>query len=188
MIVGHSLDSVLAYDTLNSLINTDQTSAPNQRCDVSGRTRALVTFGSPLDKTAFMFRLQVGSEENWVREQLAASVQPLIVDYKYRPANFGWTNIWSPMDIISGALDYYDDPGMPLNNPQRVQNLIDPRAWFPISFGEHRLFGQLPDKDERIARAAAWQRVVRAHPLQIFAHVQYWNSNLLRETLYRCVT
>jgi len=153
VIVGHSLGSVLAYDTLNSLINTDQTSAPNQRCDISGRTRALITFGSPLDKTAFMFRLQVGSEENWVREQLAASVQPLIVDYTYRPANFGWTNIWSPMDIISGALDYYDDPGMPLNNPQRVQNLIDPRAWFPI-----------------------------------FAHVQYWNSNLLRETLYRCVT
>src|SRR5262249_49386609 len=56
VIVGHSLGSVLAYDTLNALINLDNTSdAADQRYVVS-RTRALLTFGSHLDKPAFIFQ------------------------------------------------------------------------------------------------------------------------------------
>ena len=133
LVVGHSLGSVLAYDTLNSLINADQVCADADRRNVVGRTCALITFGSPLDKTAFIFRLQTGSEAQWVREQLAASAQPLIVDYaKYRPEPFRWINIWSPMDIISGSLDYYDDPAVPLNSPQHVDNMIDKQASTPL--------------------------------------------------------
>src|SRR5213080_2751829 len=63
VVVGHSLGSVLAYDTLNALINEDQVCA-KQRGVVS-KTRALITFGSPLDKTAFMFRLDAKGEEQW---------------------------------------------------------------------------------------------------------------------------
>jgi len=133
LVVGHSLGSVLAYDTLNALINQDNVSAPGARRGVVARTRALVTFGSPLDKTAFIFRMQARNQQDWIREQLAASVQPLIVSYAlYRPPGFEWVNIWSPMDIISGELNYYDDPGFPPNHPPCVQNLRDPQANVPV--------------------------------------------------------
>ena len=133
VVVGHSLGSVLAYDTLNALINQDNVSARTEQRGVVARTRALVTFGSPLDKTAFIFRMQASSDQDWIREQLAASVQPLIVSYAlYRPLTFEWVNIWSPMDIISGELNYYDDPGFPANRPPCVVNMRDPQARKPL--------------------------------------------------------
>ncbi|MGA2214415.1 MAG: hypothetical protein ABSH31_14160, partial [Bryobacteraceae bacterium] len=51
------------------------------RQNVVGRTRALITFGSPLDKTAFLFRTQSNHPRDEMREELAASVQPLILSY-----------------------------------------------------------------------------------------------------------
>jgi hypothetical protein len=131
VIAGHSLGSVLAYDTLNALINLDNVSAPANRRDVSIRTSALITFGSPLDKTAFIFRMQPDNEEDWIREHLAASVQPLILSYpEFRPSTFSWINLWSPMDIVSGSLEYYD--AVRPSNPLHVHNKRDPRAWVPI--------------------------------------------------------
>ncbi len=133
VVMGHSLGSVLAYDTLNALINQDQTGNVSERRDVLKRTRALITFGSPLDKTAFIFRMQAKNSQDWLREQLAASVQPLIVSYEnYRPKTFEWVNIWSPLDIISGSLDYYDDPAVPANDPRHVHNMKDPQAKVPV--------------------------------------------------------
>jgi len=133
VIVGHSLGSVLAYDTLNALINQDNAFAPPDQRNVIQRTRALLTFGSPLDKTAFIFRMQASSSQAWIREQLAASVQPLIVSYPlYRPATFDWINIWSKMDIISGELNYYDDPALPPNAAPCVQNMVDSNARIPL--------------------------------------------------------
>jgi hypothetical protein len=133
VVVGHSLGSVLAYDTLNALINLDNVCADGDRRDVVRRTRALITFGSPLDKTAFIFRMQAKSDQEWIREQLAASVQPLIVSYDdYRLHTFDWINIWSRMDIISGELNYYDDPSRPANTAPCVQNKPDPDARTPL--------------------------------------------------------
>ena len=133
VIAGHSLGSVLAYDTLNALINQDNVSAAYDQRGVVQRTRALLTFGSPLDKTAFIFRMQARNNQAWIREQLAASVQPLIVSYElYRKPFFDWINIWSPMDIISGELNYYDDPARPPNLPPCVQNMVDPKASIPL--------------------------------------------------------
>jgi hypothetical protein len=80
VVVGHSLGSVLAYDTLNALINTDLVCDPAGRRDVLARTSHLITFGSPLDKTAFLFRNQSNHPKDPLREQLAAGFQPLIVD------------------------------------------------------------------------------------------------------------
>lgn len=54
IIVGHSLGSVLAYDTLNAVINRDL--LLKNKNDVVKRTRLLLTFGCPLDKTAYFFR------------------------------------------------------------------------------------------------------------------------------------
>jgi hypothetical protein len=133
VIVGHSLGSVLAYDTLNSLIAADEVCSEHDKRNVVGRTRGLITFGSPLDKTAFIFRLQAKNDEQWTREKLAAAVQPLIVSYAdYRPATFTWVNIWSLMDIISGSLQYYDRPDVLETDANHVQNIPDYQAWVPF--------------------------------------------------------
>ncbi len=135
IIAGHSLGSVLGYDVLNRLINLDALRSdhrPEERLDVARRTRLLLTFGSPLDKTAWLFRMQSRSSAD-AREALAALTQPLIVDRAVRPP---WVNIHSPQDPVSGPLDYYDPPPGPEGEQvggKAVTNRIDEEAWVPVS-------------------------------------------------------
>lgn len=142
IVVGHSLGSLIAYDALNMLILEDESprdsiakessgkeALPKDPLDVVKRTPLFLTFGSPLDKTAFVFAAQArGTSE--AREALAGSVQPLIVDYKFRPKR--WINFWSPWDIISGPLDLYDQPISMHDSAgtlrQRVANVRDEEA------------------------------------------------------------
>lgn len=123
VVVGHSLGSVIAYDVLNRMIQEDETAAAPGRLGVVARTPMFLTFGSPLDKTAFVFGT-AGKDTTEAREALAASVQPMIQDYGFRPAR--WVNLYSPWDIVSGSLDFYDPPGS--TSPQRVENVRDPDA------------------------------------------------------------
>ncbi|MDP9201577.1 MAG: hypothetical protein M3P26_06550 [Gemmatimonadota bacterium] len=123
IVLGHSLGSVIAYDALNRLIHEDRVAAPASALHVVDRTPLFLTFGSPLDKTAFIFGAQ-GHGTTEARESLAASVQPLIQNYDYRPKQ--WINIYSPWDIISGYLDLYDLPGA--TNSKKVDNRKDPEA------------------------------------------------------------
>lgn len=123
-LVGHSLGSVIVYDTLNHLINRDLLH-PGELAAVS-RTKLLLTFGSPLDKIAFLFASQ-GSRNSEVQEALRAVVQPLIQSYGNRP--FDWINVYSRNDTISGSLEFYDDDS---GNPQRVENVIDREASIPL--------------------------------------------------------
>ena len=130
-IVGHSLGSVIAYDTLNRLMLEDWLS--NNHLGIANRTECMVTFGSPLNKTAFFFTIQ-GKENLHIRERLAATVQPLIQSYrKFR--KFKWINVFSRNDIISGPLEFYDLPGMlglvPLPNVA-VHNVVDRDAAVPL--------------------------------------------------------
>lgn len=104
-VVGHSLGSVVAYDALNRALNDDE--RINEKIGVRERTRLLLTFGSPLDKTAYIFRGQNRSL-SLVREALANAVQPMIRDYRIR--SFPWINVHSKRDIIGSALDLYDRP------------------------------------------------------------------------------
>lgn len=161
--VAHSLGSVIAYDALNSLINTE--AAKLSRGDSNPaveRTRALITLGCPLNKTAYLFRLQFKvstsrlDQEGELREMMVGAVQPLITDYKaYRfnpappPRRPEWINLWSRRDIISGDLNYYDNPDVPETDPRHIQNKIDPEARIPLA-----------------------------------AHNQYWTGKLLRKTVY----
>jgi len=114
---------VIAYDALNRLIHEDRVATSADALQVVDRTPLFLTFGSPLDKTAFIFGAQ-GHGTTEARESLAASVQPLIQSYDYRPEN--WINIYSPWDIISGYLDLYDLPRA--TDPRRVKNIKDPEA------------------------------------------------------------
>lgn len=124
LVVGHSLGSVLCYDVLNRLVLEDE--AGPAKLDVSRRTRLLLTFGSPLDKTAFIFSAQ-GAGTSEAREALAASVQPLIRDSLVGPR--AWINVHAGADPISGALDLYDDPAP---GGRTVHNVRDPRASTPL--------------------------------------------------------
>ena len=130
VVVGHSLGSVVAYDTLNAIFGRDQP-APHALRAVE-RTYAFITLGSPLDKTAFLFRQHVPGP-NVVREVLAAAVQPMIQSYDFRPR--WWINVHAKADIISGSLDYYDDPAAP-TDPRRVRNLRDP-VWAVLPSTAH---------------------------------------------------
>jgi hypothetical protein len=130
-IVGHSLGSVIAYDTLNRLMLEDWLS--NNHLGIANRTKCMVTFGSPLNKTAFFFTIQ-GKDNLHIREQLAATVQPIIQSYrKFR--KFKWINVFSRNDIISGPLEFYDLPGMQKLDPLpyvAVHNIVDKDASVPL--------------------------------------------------------
>jgi hypothetical protein len=126
--VGHSLGSVIAYDALNRAITDDALGIT--QLEVLKRATVLVTFGSPLDKTAFVFGLH-GKHSGRIREQLAARVQPLIEDYGNR-ANLTWINVFSRFDIISGPLDFYDQKSNPSYPRHKVKNTIDKEARIPL--------------------------------------------------------
>jgi hypothetical protein len=156
ILIGHSLGSVIAYDALNAAISWDAVEKGG-RMEVVRRTPRLITFGSPLDKTAFLFRTQV-SGPRFMREALAAQKQPLILDYRrWRPQDsFRWVNIYSRADVISGKLSYYDLPHDPSNSPppgyNPVINKPDYQAWIPFA-----------------------------------AHIQYWNNSALHEELFAAI-
>lgn len=124
VLAGHSLGSVVAYDTLNALTQRDLANDAAMAVGVVARTGTLITFGSPLDKVAFIFGTQVTGRK--VREALAGGVQPLIVDYQYRPAR--WINLYAKADLIAGRLDYFDVPASGEGASKRVKNEIDTEA------------------------------------------------------------
>jgi hypothetical protein len=130
-VAGHSLGSVIAYDTLNRLMLDDWLSKNN--LGIANRTNSLVTFGSPLNKTAFFFTIQ-GKDTLRIRERLAATVQPMIESYhKFR--KFRWINVYSRNDIISGKLEFYDLVNMQTPKevpPQAVHNVVDKDASVPL--------------------------------------------------------
>lgn len=143
-VVGHSLGSVVVYDALNQMIVQDEmtkreilggsSDARSRLLHVLERTKLLLTFGSPLDKTAFLFALQ-GGQTSETREALASEVQPLIQNPAFR--SFPWVNLYSPQDIISGELDFYDPPPSfagswkPIVERAEVQAWTEKRGGFP---------------------------------------------------------
>lgn len=163
IIVGHSLGSVIGYDVLNGLLLEDEFS--DRPLHVANRTRMLLTFGSPLDKTAFLFRTQADMCSA-VREVAAAAVQPMIQNYDNRPHE--WVNLYSKSDIISGHLDFYDPPDE--TNAKDKTRFLD-AATAPVA--DSRAVNNMVDPDARTPLAA---------------HVEYWNGKLFAEQLIRGIT
>ncbi|MCH7493834.1 hypothetical protein IIA16_03890 [bacterium] len=149
IVVGHSLGSVIAYDTYNGLVQKDKIADTPGRLDIANRTPLFLTFGSPLDKTAFIY-WNFRTTASAVRERLAQSKQPLISDYKWRPA--AWVNLWSREDVVSGALNYYDPPSSDAPpNPKAIQNLEDTAASVPLA--AHNQYWQNPRLGATILKA-----------------------------------
>ncbi len=119
IIAGHSLGSVIAYDTLNRVnhaLNLNQ-----KEWQFANKINGLVTFGSPLDKTAFFFREHT-PDEQYVRRQILDHFH----SFKGRDLNLKreevkvedpimplldnqihWINFWDGKDPVSGHLDFY---------------------------------------------------------------------------------
>jgi len=140
VVMGHSLGSVVAYDTVNALLLDDATKVTGLQ--VRSRTSHLITFGSPLDKTAFVFREQQ-PRESQVRESLAANVQPLVRDYANR-VGITWINLWSPEDPISGSLEYYDATP-PSARPPSAKPVCNERdEYCSVALLAHTMYWQSP--------------------------------------------
>lgn len=122
-IVGHSLGSAVAYDALNGLIFADTQDDGGKPRDVLGRTKLLLTFGSPLAKLAFMYGTQ-RRKTTETREAMAAAVQPLIQSYDNRTMD--WVNVRSPSDVIAGHLgEWFDQEES--KAPKDARRVVDVR-------------------------------------------------------------
>ncbi len=160
IVAGHSLGSVIAYDTINRLMakieaTSDQLGKePGDlvRKDDMDRITGLVTFGSPLDKVFYFFRKQV-REEQLIRKQMIPFVHLFHIrsagrkfwPYKFeydlmkrpKPTNFWWLNVWSRMDPVSGKLDFYDiHPEDQVHRPYKVWGLAHLDYWEDPGFYE----------------------------------------------------
>ena len=173
LLVGHSLGSVIAYDTINEIISAvTAASSPGETREVSmgapelKKLTGLLTFGSPLDKIYYFFRQQVGHDQ-------AIRAQILSMLYSFRKVqshrNYGefkfhytlpklerlrWLNAWSPLDPVSARLHFYNVDiqewfwyWVPVL--AHLSYWRDPR--FYLFFGRHLLFVEKPD----VAVAAA---------------------------------
>lgn len=118
VVAGHSLGSVIAYDTLNRL-NIKANLDPSLEKKLS-KVAGLVTFGSPLDKIAFFFREHTKKEETVRRGildalhsfrakplNLSAPTFPMTTQVRPTMDNFPWLNFYDAEDPVSGHLDFY---------------------------------------------------------------------------------
>ncbi len=123
-LAGHSLGSVIAYDTINRLVRDVRAQPAAQGKLTRGeldKLYGLLTFGSPLDKVYYFFRTAVGDRQV-IRAQLLASLHGFhqrasgrdYGDFRFRryeipePKDFRWLNQYAPGDVVSGHLDFYD--------------------------------------------------------------------------------
>ena len=170
LIIGHSLGSVAAYDSVNRMLNYDSYVKGNLQVDT--RTARLVTFGSPLNKLAFLFATSSTQHGSEGRAALAATVQPLVADEDTKVVP--WTNIHSAFDIISGPVGFY---GMPRSGND--DDIEDYEALVPLAahteYWDNQLLwdvvaktiGQAAAEVSEMARDAATVTAVPPHAARI---------------------
>jgi hypothetical protein len=132
-VAAHSLGSVIAYDTINTLLDRARTACSDpaqiQAADLD-RLQGMVTFGSPLNKIFYFFREQIDPRQvlrsqtldllhsfrvlsNLKQSGGAWQFQPITNDDwneadRYLDHNFRWINAYSIEDPVSGRLIFYD--------------------------------------------------------------------------------
>ena len=115
-LVGHSLGSVIAYETINQILREHRAGAGYDMTKLQG----LLTFGSPLDKIYYFFRDNVGN-----KQAIRAQIQSFLHGFRRRSSgrdygpyrfarytvpslkNLQWVNVYSAMDFVSDNLDFY---------------------------------------------------------------------------------
>ncbi len=120
IIAGHSLGSVIAYDSLNKVVQRVN-ETPDEWNTAVAKLRGFVTFGSPLDKIAFFFRDHT-LKTQYVRRQILAHLhcfknkdlnlinEKIKIERPYEKLldnTIKWINFWDKKDPVSGHLDFY---------------------------------------------------------------------------------
>jgi len=122
ILVGHSLGSCIAYDTLNLLCIEASLSEDQTENLLLNKIKGLITFGSPLDKIAFFFR-EVAQEGQYIRQRILEQLNSFRVKpeftlqssyltqnpVKCKLDQIRWVNYYHLKDPISGHLDYYEN-------------------------------------------------------------------------------
>jgi hypothetical protein len=128
ILAGHSLGSVIAYDTINEILaqsNAGPGPADDRPSTVLsdaqiGLLKGLVTFGCPLDKIYYFFREHVKRDQA-IRAQVLSMLHSFrkvssgrdygefTFNYKFAQLDdLIWMNAWARMDFVSGRLQFYD--------------------------------------------------------------------------------
>jgi hypothetical protein len=121
ILVGHSLGSCIAYDTLNLLCIEASLSKDKGKSLLVDKITGFITFASPLDKIAFFFR-EMAQQHQYIRQRILEYLnsfrvrQLYIRKNKYLNTNpvecqleqIRWVNYYHLQDPISGHLDYYE--------------------------------------------------------------------------------
>jgi hypothetical protein len=119
--LAHSLGTVVAYDALNRFLLRRELRRKVGKVE-------FITFGSPLDKIAYIWRSESGGADI-LKTQLVADRQPLISREEVR-AMVRWQNVYAKYDIVAGSLEYYDSQEKPQYN---VINIEDVENKAPIA-------------------------------------------------------
>lgn len=119
VLCGHSLGSVVAYDSLNRL--QIEASLPDAEDLNLEKLQGLVTFGSPLDKIAFFFRQHAGKDQclrgkilsqlhSFRSKPLDLKAAACELDDPVKPVlkDLPWVNYWDRQDPVSGRLNLYE--------------------------------------------------------------------------------
>lgn len=117
IVAGHSLGSVIAYDTLNKI--QVETSLKDELKSDANKISGLLTFGSPLDKIYFFFN-ERNSKDCYIRGQITENLHAFRIENRQswptainNPVtliidnNITWYNLYHSNDPVSGRLDFY---------------------------------------------------------------------------------
>jgi hypothetical protein len=170
IVMGHSLGSVIAYDTINELLArawaspqaTPDPAPPPVSIQELARLKGLVTFGSPLDKVYYFFRQHVPADQA-VRAQILSFLYSFRRGYSGRSyGDFKFTYPETPREVAGHEANAF--PDLPSFRWLNVWSSMDPVSG-PLSF--YRL-----EPADRLRRWYwIWGR----------AHLAYWNDPRLYE-------
>jgi hypothetical protein len=170
IVMGHSLGSVIAYDTINELLarawasseSTAAPAAPPVSIPDLAKLKGLVTFGSPLDKVYYFFRQHVPADQA-VRAQILSFLYSFRRGYSGRTyGDFKFTYSEAPDQVAGHEANAF--PDLPSFRWLNVWSWMDPVSG-PLSF--YRL-----DPPDRLRR---WYWIWG------IAHLAYWNDPKLYE-------
>ena len=114
-LIGHSLGSVIAYDTLDRLNKEMNVNAGFRK--KAEKIKGFVTFGCPLDKIAFFFDEKISRLKQPVRYAITSQLHgfkrknfdAVVLETQLQQyfENILWLNFWTKPDPVCGHLDVY---------------------------------------------------------------------------------
>ncbi|MCK4860027.1 MAG: hypothetical protein KAS87_05670 [Candidatus Omnitrophica bacterium] len=130
ILAGHSLGSVIAYDTLSRL--NKEMNVDSRLREYASKLKGLITFGSPLDKIAFFFDEKINKKKQNIRYAIVSqlngfkrvNVDTTTLDKGIEQyfEHVKWLNFWSGQDPVSGHLDIYRDvKNIVINFSERIK-------------------------------------------------------------------